>query len=70
MILIDTHTHVYEPQFDDDVEQVILAAQEAGLIHLVMPNIDVESIARMQGVLSTPGLCVRGYGPASDISAR
>ena len=45
MILIDTHTHVYEPQFDDDVEQVILAAQEAGLIHLVMPNIDVESIS-------------------------
>ncbi|ALA93660.1 hydrolase, TatD family [Porphyromonas gingivalis AJW4] len=63
MILIDTHTHVYEPQFDDDVEQVILAAQEAGLIHLVMPNIDVESIARMQGVLSRhPGYVSEAMG--------
>lgn len=52
MMLIDTHIHVYESQFDDDIEQVILSAKEAGVVHLVMPNIDVESIPRMQRILS------------------
>ncbi|WP_052074883.1 MULTISPECIES: TatD family hydrolase [Porphyromonas] len=52
MMLIDTHTHVYESQFDDDIEQVILSAKEAGVVHLVMPNIDVESIPRMQRILA------------------
>ncbi len=47
MLLIDTHAHVYEPQFDADRKAVIDAAKEVGVAHLVLPNIDVESLPRL-----------------------
>ncbi len=50
MFLVDTHTHVYEPQFDEDRESSIVASQEAGVAHLILPNIDVESIPRMHSL--------------------
>lgn len=45
--MIDTHTHIYEPEFDEDRDAVISRAHEAGLTHLLLPNINEESIPRM-----------------------
>lgn len=38
--LIDTHTHVYLPQFNADSEQVMARAAEAGVKELYLPAVD------------------------------
>lgn len=45
-MLIDTHAHIYLDQFDDDLEDVIGRAREAGVERIVMPAIDISSIER------------------------
>ena len=47
-MLIDTHTHIYGPEFDDDREDVIMRAKEAGVNHLILPAVNEESIPRMR----------------------
>lgn len=47
MNLIDTHAHIYHPQFDGDREAMIQKAFDAGLIHIYMPNINEESVQAM-----------------------
>ena len=44
---IDTHAHVYEPEFDADREDVMKRAAEAGVERLLLPAIDRESYDRM-----------------------
>lgn len=44
---IDTHTHIYEPEFAADREAVITRAQKAGAIALFLPNCDAASIEPM-----------------------
>lgn len=41
--MIDSHTHLYDPAYDPDREQVILRAQEAGLKAIVVIGCDLES---------------------------
>jgi len=43
-MLIDTHAHLYLEQFDDDRDDVIDRAREAGVGTIVMPAIDGPSI--------------------------
>lgn len=45
--MIDTHSHIYEPEFDEDREQVVQRAREAGVDCILLPNINAESIAPM-----------------------
>ena len=40
MILTDTHTHLYSEQFDEDREQMIHRAIEAGVERFFIPAID------------------------------
>jgi TatD DNase family protein len=47
MQLIDTHTHIYLPEFDDDRDMVVNRAVENGIVRLLMPNIDIDSTYRM-----------------------
>lgn len=47
MKLIDTHTHVYLPEFEQDRESMMKQAAKAGVSSLLLPNIDVESINQM-----------------------
>lgn len=47
MILIDTHTHLYASQFDEDRTEVVKKAIEAGIEKMYLPNIDSESIQGM-----------------------
>lgn len=45
--LIDTHTHLYLPQFDEDREEMIKRAIEAGVKRFYLPGIDSEHVASM-----------------------
>lgn len=46
-MLIDTHSHIYEPEFDADREQAIERCHEAGVELIMLPAIDSESYERM-----------------------
>ena len=45
--LIDTHSHIYEPEFDDDRNEVIERAIAAGVDRMLLPAIDTQSHSRM-----------------------
>ena len=45
--LIDTHTHIYLEEFDEDREAVIERARAAGIDALLMPNVDLETVDRL-----------------------
>lgn len=47
MRLIDTHSHLYEPEFDADREAVVARAREAGVAALLLPAIDAASDQRL-----------------------
>lgn len=49
-MIIDTHTHLYSSQFDDDRTEMIQRAIAAGVEILCLPNIDLESIAGMHAL--------------------
>jgi TatD DNase family protein len=47
MFLIDTHTHIYLPEFDADRDEVVERSVSSGIVKLLMPNIDVNSVKSM-----------------------
>lgn len=47
MKLIDSHTHLYLPEFDPDRDETVKRSLENQVIRLLMPNIDVTSIEPM-----------------------
>jgi TatD DNase family protein len=44
MILADSHTHLYLPEFDNDREEMIERALAKGVRYFFLPNIDIHSI--------------------------
>lgn len=57
-MFIDTHTHIYTPEFDADRNEVVARAVEAGAVALLLPNIDEASIRPMLDLCEAhPGLC-------------
>ncbi len=62
-IMIDTHTHIYLPEFDDDRETMIMRAKDAGVTKLFLPNIDSSSIAPMMNICKkNPEFCYAMIG--------
>jgi TatD DNase family protein len=47
MQLIDTHTHLYLPEFNNDRDEMINRAVSSGVGKLLMPNIDIYSVSAM-----------------------
>ncbi len=47
MFLVDTHTHIYDPQFDLDRNEAVRRALEAGVGLMLLPNVDTSTIAPM-----------------------
>ena len=45
--MIDTHTHLYLDSFPEGGENVVSRAVEAGVSHLIMPNVDTTTIGSM-----------------------
>ena len=58
MQLIDTHTHLYLPEFDTDRDEVVNRAVSNGVVKLLMPNIDIHSVGPMLSAEDRyPGYC-------------
>ena len=47
MQLIDTHTHLYLPEFDPDRDEMVDRAVRSGVVKLLMPNININSAGPM-----------------------
>lgn len=45
--MIDTHSHIYSEEFDVDRTEMIQRAKDAGVKHIILPNVDSESLSRM-----------------------
>ena len=67
-MFIDTHTHLFAEEFDLDRNEMIQRAKNAGISMLILPNIDVETIARLNKTVSeNPEICfpLLGLHPCS-----
>ncbi len=47
-MLVDSHTHLYLDDFAHDRDAVVKRAVEAGVGHMMFPNVDLSTIAPMQ----------------------
>ena len=47
MQFVDTHTHIYDKEFDADRTEVVQSAVENGVQMMLLPNVDVTTIAPM-----------------------
>jgi TatD DNase family protein len=58
MHLIDTHTHLYLPEFDPDRDEVVARSVRSGVEKMFMPNIDITSVeAMLSAEKRYPGIC-------------
>lgn len=48
--MIDTHCHIYAEQFQDDLSEVLNRAADAGVEHIFMPAINLESLPKMDRI--------------------
>lgn len=63
MRIIDTHSHIYSEEFDNDIDDVISRAKKVGIDNILMPNIDVESIDRLHNLSDRyTGYCIPMMG--------
>ena len=44
---VDTHSHIYQEDYNEDIDQVIADAREAGVDRIYLPNVDKDSIKPM-----------------------
>ncbi|MDE6556694.1 MAG: TatD family hydrolase, partial [Duncaniella sp.] len=52
MQFVDTHTHIYLPEFDADRKEVVDRALDAGITKMVLPNVDLGTIGPMRRLAS------------------
>jgi len=63
MTIIDTHSHIYDECFDKDIDSIIERAKLAGVINVLLPNVDEESIPLLTKLTeSYPGYCLPMMG--------
>ncbi|MEI8086265.1 MAG: TatD family hydrolase [Paludibacter sp.] len=63
MALIDTHSHIYSEEFDTDIVEVIQRAKDVGVQHIILPNLDSETLPRMLSLEAEyPGFCFAAIG--------
>lgn len=61
--MIDTHAHIYAPEFKDDLREMLVRTFSRGVSHIFMPNIDHTSIeAMLQIEESYPQHCLSMMG--------
>lgn len=62
-MFIDSHAHIYSPEFDNDRAEAVAKAQEDGVDRIYMPNIDHTSIdAMLEAEAAYPGQCIPMMG--------
>lgn len=63
MKIIDTHSHIYSEEFDNDLPDVINRAKQAGVEKILLPNIDIESLDRLHAIADRyDGYCIPMMG--------
>jgi len=63
MHFVDTHAHLYQPDFNEDIDEVIQRATWAGIEKFLLPNIDRQSVKPMLALASRfPGKCLPMMG--------
>lgn len=56
--IIDTHSHLFVEEFNEDRSEVMCRAREAGVQHILMPNIDLSTVEPMLRVCEAyPEFC-------------
>ena len=60
--MIDSHAHIYLEQFDKDRDDVIARAEEKGVSHILMPNVDEETIDDMFEAEERYNICTAMMG--------
>ena len=61
--MIETHAHLYDEQFDKDIEEVIGRAKAAGVTKAYLPNCDSSTIPQMMALVQRyPDFCVPVMG--------
>lgn len=68
MNIIDTHSHIYAQDFDNDISEVIERALETGVTKILLPNIDSKSILPLRQLVNKyPQICfpMMGLHPTS-----
>ncbi|MGC9401834.1 TatD family hydrolase [Vibrio genomosp. F10] len=56
--MIDSHAHIYATEFDSDRDEVVKRALHQGITHILLPNIDLDSIEPMLKTEATyPDVC-------------
>ncbi len=61
--MIDTHTHIYLEEFDGDQADVVRRAQEHGVEHIILPNVDLDTVQAMHDTCNRyPGYCRMAMG--------
>jgi len=66
--MIDTHAHIYLPEFDADRDEILLNAKAVGITKILLPGIDSETIhALLQLSINEPGFVfpMMGLHPCS-----
>lgn len=51
--MIDTHTHLYLPEFDNDRHDAMSRAIESGVTMMILPNVDLSTIEPMKALHSS-----------------
>ena len=67
-IMIDTHAHIYLPEFEADLEAIMHRALQEGVQKIYLPNIDAASIPSMLALTQQyPEICkpMMGLHPCS-----
>ena len=63
MRFIDTHSHIYDTGFQEDLDAVMASAKSAGIEKIYMPGIDSTCIdAMMDMETKYPGICIPMMG--------
>ncbi len=60
--MIDTHTHIYEGQFDHDRADVVSRAKAANVQTILLPNEDENSLDRLSATCAEFPVCRALYG--------
>ncbi len=63
MGIIDTHSHIYLEQFDEDRDEILNRCKDKGVDKILMPNIDKDTIESMMSLhQSYPQYCLPMMG--------
>lgn len=61
--MVDTHTHIYLSEFDEDREAIVSRAEKSGVVRMILPNVDMGTIPFLKRTLREyPSSCRAAMG--------